>query len=104
MMFSPVLLSLAVSPAPPTAPPPSAPATLAGQLAQLYEATHGAAWLFNQNWMQGDPCANSWYGVGCMNGKPVASECDCPLEKRAPSVPTTLPLSCFDCALQISSC
>jgi Leucine-rich repeat (LRR) protein len=34
-------------------------------LINLYTATKGAMWRDNQNWLQGDPCMQSWYGVQC---------------------------------------
>jgi Leucine-rich repeat (LRR) protein len=34
-------------------------------LVTLYNATDGANWDFNDNWLVGDPCENNWYGIGC---------------------------------------
>jgi hypothetical protein len=34
-------------------------------LADLYASTNGGSWLHNYNWLTGDPCENSWYGVEC---------------------------------------
>lgn len=34
-------------------------------LESLYNATAGAQWRFNRNWMHGDPCLDSWLGVRC---------------------------------------
>ena len=36
-------------------------------LVELYEASNGAEWRRNENWLRGDPCdpAARWYGVGC---------------------------------------
>lgn len=31
----------------------------------LYEGTNGASWFNNTNWLEGEPCWNSWYGVDC---------------------------------------
>ena len=31
----------------------------------FYEAFIGDNWRFNDNWLEGDPCINQWYGVGC---------------------------------------
>ena len=45
-------------------------------LLALYNATDGPAWSsrFPQyiRWLQGDPCANYWYGVGCSRTTPPA--------------------------------
>lgn len=34
-------------------------------LVTLYEATGGENWKSNENWLNGDPCLNSWYGIRC---------------------------------------
>jgi hypothetical protein len=36
-------------------------------LVALYNATDGANWTNNSNWLSGDPCDNDWFGVGCGN-------------------------------------
>lgn len=38
----------------------------AGQaLVDLFYATNGYEWREITNWLNGDPCINKWYGVGC---------------------------------------
>jgi len=40
----------------------------AGQaLVDLYNATNGPEWSWNTNWLNGDPCSQRWFGVGCVN-------------------------------------
>mmetsp|Transcript_19712 Transcript_19712/g.27201 ORF Transcript_19712/g.27201 Transcript_19712/m.27201 type:complete len:406 (+) Transcript_19712:140-1357(+) len=34
-------------------------------LIDLYLATNGPEWFVNENWLDGDACENSWYGVSC---------------------------------------
>lgn len=34
-------------------------------LVALYNSLSGESWVRNVNWLQGDPCDNSWSGVGC---------------------------------------
>jgi hypothetical protein len=34
-------------------------------LVSLYEATSGENWFDNDNWLEGDPCENHWYGIQC---------------------------------------
>jgi hypothetical protein len=34
-------------------------------LVALYNSTDGDNWINNTNWLIGDPCLDSWYGVGC---------------------------------------
>jgi hypothetical protein len=41
-------------------------------LVALYESTNGTGWTVSTNWLSGSPCANSWYGVTCVNGDRVA--------------------------------
>jgi len=36
-------------------------------LVALYEATQGAGWTDNSNWLNGDPCNDQWYGTICAN-------------------------------------
>lgn len=36
-----------------------------GHLAELYDKTHGYQWVYHDNWLQGDPCWDSWYGITC---------------------------------------
>eukprot|EP00927_Polykrikos_kofoidii_P027045 TRINITY_DN23942_c0_g1_i1.p1 TRINITY_DN23942_c0_g1~~TRINITY_DN23942_c0_g1_i1.p1 ORF type:complete len:414 (-),score=57.47 TRINITY_DN23942_c0_g1_i1:55-1257(-) len=31
----------------------------------FYRATKGDGWRFNENWLEGDPCWDFWYGVTC---------------------------------------
>ena len=31
----------------------------------FYQKLEGANWRFKHNWLEGDPCTNQWYGVGC---------------------------------------
>ena len=38
-------------------------------LSALYVGTAGStSWASNANWMNGDPCDNSWFGVTCSSG------------------------------------
>ena len=37
-------------------------------LSDLYHSCGGDNWTNNTNWLSGDPCSNSWYGVVCENG------------------------------------
>ena len=41
------------------------PSDTTNVLLRLYEATLGEGWLDNTNWLQGEPCVDSWYGVLC---------------------------------------
>lgn len=34
-------------------------------LRDLYASTGGDQWLRHDNWLEGEPCVNSWYGVTC---------------------------------------
>ena len=34
-------------------------------LTTLYDSTRGKHWINKKNWLRGDPCLNSWYGVSC---------------------------------------
>ena len=34
-------------------------------LSALYSATQGLDWTSKKQWLSGDPCTNSWYGVTC---------------------------------------
>ena len=34
-------------------------------LTDLYETTNGDFWTQNDNWLTGDPCDNTWYGITC---------------------------------------
>ncbi len=43
----------------------SAPETERQALVQLYQATNGPRWFRRDNWLQGDPCLNEWYGITC---------------------------------------
>ena len=40
-------------------------------LVALFEATDGYNWWISDNWMNGDPCMQSWYGVTCDQGKVI---------------------------------
>jgi hypothetical protein len=52
----------------------SLPETERAALVALYNSTDGANWVNNDNWLDGDPCFNSWYGVTCANGEYSESE------------------------------
>lgn len=41
------------------------PSSEVSALEDLYEASGGENWLNSDNWLQGDPCANEWFGVTC---------------------------------------
>ena len=34
-------------------------------LVDFYDGFRGASWRINDNWLEGDPCLNQWYGVQC---------------------------------------
>jgi hypothetical protein len=34
-------------------------------LVDLYTSTNGDFWIHNEQWLKGDPCVNSWFGVEC---------------------------------------
>ena len=38
-------------------------------LSSLYSSTAGASWNSKTNWMSGDACTASWYGVTCASGE-----------------------------------
>jgi hypothetical protein len=47
----------------------AAPTTLeTSVLSSFYTQTAGASWTSNTNWLSGDPCTASWYGVTCASG------------------------------------
>ena len=37
-------------------------------LKDLYNSCEGPNWINKTNWMSGDPCTNSWFGVYCSSG------------------------------------
>ena len=52
----------------------AATATTVGEtqaLEDLYNTCNGPSWFNSTNWLVGDPCDNSWYGVGCSNSHVV---------------------------------
>lgn len=34
-------------------------------LEELYEQTRGEYWEHNDNWLEGDPCSDKWFGISC---------------------------------------
>ena len=45
-------------------------------LSALYASTGGnASWTSKKNWMAGDACTNSWFGVTCSSGEVVSLDC-----------------------------
>ncbi len=38
-------------------------------LVELFQSTSGENWIHKDNWLQGDPCDEAWYGVVCSNGE-----------------------------------
>jgi hypothetical protein len=34
-------------------------------LVDLYNDTNGPQWRKSTNWLNGDPCSNTWFGVAC---------------------------------------
>jgi hypothetical protein len=34
-------------------------------LEELYNSTNGPSWINSTNWLEGDPCSNSWFGINC---------------------------------------
>jgi hypothetical protein len=47
------------------------PAIQRSALVDLYTSTNGTAWKNSANWLTGDPCLNSWSGVGCTTGMEI---------------------------------
>ena len=41
------------------------PAEERDALVALYNSTSGDGWRNNTNWLSGDPCTNSWFGITC---------------------------------------
>ncbi len=41
------------------------PKTERQALVDLFKATKGLQWHRRDNWLQGDPCLNNWYGIKC---------------------------------------
>ena len=37
-------------------------------LEEFYFSTNGPQWIDNSNWIEGDPCANNWFGLECNTG------------------------------------
>ena len=37
----------------------------------LYHATNGPKWRNNSNWLNGDPCKQSWKGVDCWGSSSI---------------------------------
>lgn len=37
-------------------------------LMDLYSSTSGAGWNNKTGWESGDPCVNTWFGIGCDSG------------------------------------
>lgn len=59
---------------PSQAPTISSPTVLPSScraLNALYESTAGASWDDKENWSNGCPCTNDWYGVDCKDGEVV---------------------------------
>jgi hypothetical protein len=55
-------------PSPPSPPPPSLPpSVLSASLVALYTATSLGenGWARSDNWLDGEPCINRWYGITC---------------------------------------
>ena len=34
-------------------------------LVDFYTSFNGDEWRFHDNWNEGDPCTNQWFGIGC---------------------------------------
>jgi Leucine-rich repeat (LRR) protein len=49
----------------------TAPQTEVDALVALYNSTNGAQWNDNTNWLVGDPCDNSWFGITCDNSSGI---------------------------------
>lgn len=40
-------------------------------LSIFYNSTNGPSWTNNLNWMSGEPCTSSWYGLYCVSGSVI---------------------------------
>lgn len=43
------------------------PQTQVDSLTSLYKIMNGKNWFRNDNWLEGDPCDNAWFGITCVN-------------------------------------
>ena len=43
-------------------------------LVDLYAATQGASWRQATNWLEGDPCEQSWFGIFCDDANSTVTE------------------------------
>jgi hypothetical protein len=67
-------------------------------LVALYNSTDGANWFFSDNWLTGDPCGDSWYGVTCgeeyvedgANGRPIVIGLDLVTNQLNGTIPAAL--------------
>ena len=48
------------------------PTETSSALSLFYVATGGSSWTTKTNWMNGDPCSNSWFGVTCSGSNVVS--------------------------------
>jgi hypothetical protein len=63
-------------------------------LLALYNSTDGDNWSFSDNWLTGDPCIDSWYGVTCgeddLSGGPIVIGLDLVSNQLNGTIPAAL--------------
>ena len=52
------------------------PASERQALVDLYTVSNGATWSTGTNWLVGDPCDDSWFGVTCNGTQTTITELD----------------------------
>ncbi|GAB4343467.1 MAG: hypothetical protein Kow0089_19280 [Desulfobulbaceae bacterium] len=59
-------------------------------LEALYNSTGGAGWTTSTNWLSGDPCTNSWFGVTCNAGNTNVVQINLAGNNLSGTIPTEL--------------